>query len=143
MREGGADLNRHALSAGASAEQVRDPRASHDEGDEAQGNFGFRAVADVEHEAHAPSGVLAEAAVRPCDHRACKGEKRDELTGMRVAERGDGEQHAAEQRVDGADRDADGYTDEGEYRDGPIGFSYTHETPSRRRHCLERCHFCP
>ena len=77
MAEGSANLHGDAFAAGTSAEEVRDPRRYHDERNQAERNFAFFAMRDVEDDSHAAFRTLAELAVGEDDGDAAQCECRN------------------------------------------------------------------
>lgn len=115
VRDGRAELHRHALASRAAAEQMRQPGCAHDKGHEPERYLAALAVARLEHHAHAALTALSVVLIRPGHGRANKAQEGHEPHDMRVPDRAEVQQHPPKEGIHGPYGDARRYGGEYEY----------------------------
>ena len=103
MRQGAADLDGHPFSSGAAAEQVGQPGADHDQGDEPEGDVLGDAVTGFKEQGHALAAGAAHLLVAPDDAHAHQAQEGEQRINVRHAEGGHRQQHPTKEGVHGAD----------------------------------------
>ena len=101
--QGAADLDGDPFSACAAAEQVSEPGADHDQGDEPKGDVLGVAVTGLKEQGHALAAGAAHLLVAPDDAHTHQAQEGEQVNGVLHAEGGQSQQDPAEEGVDGAD----------------------------------------
>ena len=114
MSQRAANLDGHPFSSGAAAEQVGQPGADHDQGDEPEGDVLGVAVTGFKEQGHAFAAGAAHLLVAPDDAHAHQAQEGEQRINVRHAEGGHRQQHPTKEGVDGADGQPQGEGDEGE-----------------------------